>query len=75
VPPTDPRPLRQVEIQKTHPNGTQAVIVCWLDADPRLKVGRQILLKDGPEGWWTVTEIYDVRQPKDIKRDWRVGGL
>lgn len=52
-------------------------LITWLDADPRVKIGRFVTLKDGPPGEWKVVHVYTktVRERGSIKRDWRVGGL
>jgi hypothetical protein len=62
----------QVELRQREAGGR---MVCWTDADPRLKVGAVISLK-GVTGKWVVEKLYKTdRDSASIKRDWRVGGL
>ena len=52
------------------------VLVCWIPVDKRVKHGVKLTLKDGPEGWWEVLEVYTTQKPVDqIRKTWKVGGL
>lgn len=60
---------RSVELQS---DDTQ--MVCWVDDDPRLKVGIVLTLREIPDVRWTVTAVYN-RQAEHQRRTWRVGGV
>ena len=49
--------------------------VSWVDTEKKFKLGDYIRFKNENE-WWRVDKICDGSlEKKDIKRDWRVGGL
>jgi hypothetical protein len=60
---------RQVELvsEDTH-------MVCWLEDEPRIKVGAYLTLKDIPNVTWQIIRAYN-KQPEHQRRTWRVGGL
>jgi hypothetical protein len=55
----------------------QASIVCWLEADKRLKKGVRLTLKDNndPNTWWTVDAVYDTMERLSIQKVWDAGGI
>jgi hypothetical protein len=61
--------LTQVELHQG-----QSRLVCWLESDPRLKIGAQVKLI-GVEGWWRVAARYSRSYLGTINRGWKVGGL
>lgn len=50
---------------------TQSTMLCWLDADAKLKVGIRVTLKDIPDTQWLVVTAYDlVVDDKYFHRKW-----
>ena len=47
----------------------------WIDADPRVKIGCTLTLKECPKKVWTVRNIYSESDKNSLKTDWTVGGL
>lgn len=69
---TETRLVRQVRLTRNSQS-----LICWLDADKRVKRGSWVTLLDGPEGWWRVAKVYNeiAMDKQDINRTWKVGGL
>lgn len=44
-------------------------MITWLDADPRIKVGAVISLKDDIRKW-LIEEVYATQSAKSIERNW-----
>lgn len=51
-------------------------LVCWIEKDSRVKIGKIITLKN-QEGRWRVNDIYSgiEKELDELHRDWKVGGL
>jgi hypothetical protein len=64
-----------VKIVQVHLSKETEHIVCWLPAEPKLKVGLILSIK-GLEGKYTIKEVYStVMDHFEINRKWDVGGL
>lgn len=63
--------LRQVWLREV---GSTTEQVCWIEADPRIKVGTHLTL-DNEWAEWEVLELYGRMEMKEINRKWEVGGL
>lgn len=66
--------LRQYELFDAN---SESRLVCWLEADRRLKIGTRLTLK-GINTDWIVMRIYKTeRTASDVfaTRHWKVGGL
>lgn len=66
--------LKQYELFDAN---SESRLVCWLEANRRLKVGMRLTLK-GIDGDWTVMRVYKTERPaSDVfaTRHWKVGGL
>jgi hypothetical protein len=50
-------------------------LVCWLDEQPKLRVGAVVTLKEIPETKWTVQWISEMVADQHQRRTWRVGGV
>ncbi len=56
----------------------QTYTTCWLEDDPRLKVGNKVTLKtsDDPNRWWGIMQRSEnTTEFGQINRVWNVGGL
>ena len=63
--------VTQVKIQKGND-----VEICWLPSEEhRIRVGDDVTLKKGPDGWWKIVEVYGSTDHTEINRKWDVGGL
>jgi hypothetical protein len=60
--------LKQYVLQERE---SQSVMVCWLEIDPRVKVGTVLTLKEIPDRTWVVSDVFTaVKDRTDIKRGW-----
>lgn len=67
--------LRQFELRDFNDDTR---LVCWLEADKRLKVGARLTLKGVPRRDWIVMKAYKTERTAadiDFNRRWKVGGL
>ena len=54
----------------------QSRLVCWLDDDPRLTLGRSLTLKQTGARLWAIAVRYDhVIADGSLNRGWKVGGI
>lgn len=64
----------QVKLERPSKDGVTNEI-CWLEKDPKLKVGSLITLKDY-KGKWKVISMSNLILPRaPINVEWKVGGL
>lgn len=55
---------------------TPAILVCWVEDDPRIVKDAKITLKDFPDVMWLVDKVFDVvLDSKELYKPWRVGGI
>ncbi len=48
---------------------------CWVEKNPKIKVGCWISLKPNKKILWKVTDIHSELDSSLINSDWKVGGL
>ncbi|HEX6276022.1 MAG TPA: hypothetical protein VFZ53_23440 [Polyangiaceae bacterium] len=52
-----------------------ATLVCWIEDEPRLKVGAWLTLKEIPGVRWRIEKAYNFKALHHQTRRWKVGGL
>lgn len=65
--------MTQVELRQKKGSG-HSIITCWLDADPRIKEGKQVTI-DEEDGWWTIHKVYSTMDRAEAPTKWDAGGV
>lgn len=67
--------MKYVQVDLLEVNSSRN-LVCWIEKDSRVKVGKIITLKN-QDGKWRVNNIYSgiEKDLDELHQDWKVGGL
>lgn len=65
--------MRQIDLE--HSENSNVKLVCWLDKITSKQIGHFLTIK-GSREWWRVVAVGSKELPKkDVRKEWKVGGL
>ena len=68
--------MTQVKLKRDDGAGV-ASMICWIEADKRIKKGSRLTLKDHtkPDDWWEVDAVYETMERNPLHQKWDAGGI